>query len=57
MGSRAEGSSLHEIELQVRNELGVEERDVLLVSVGRLATQKGLATLIRGAAEDSQRAV
>lgn len=32
--------------VQVRNELGVEERDVLLVSVGRLATQKGLATLI-----------
>ncbi len=31
----------------VRRELGVEASDVLLVSVGRLATQKGLGTLLQ----------
>ena len=46
MGSRAEGSSLHGIDFRFVTSSGVEERDVLLVSVGRLATQKGLATLI-----------
>jgi glycosyltransferase involved in cell wall biosynthesis len=42
---------------EVRGELGIEENEVLLISIGRLATQKGLRTLIQALPKTLQQGV